>query len=90
MYSKKLIRCPTWALFCWEILDPVVHVGATLKHNTLQKNDADQVYVLIVFPNGSNGTDVQKWFDKEFMVLTPNDPNLNPIKDVWNVRDKEV
>ena len=33
-----------WALFCWETLDPAIHVAVTLAHTTYLNIVADQVH----------------------------------------------
>lgn len=63
-----------WAMFCWEILGPAVHV--TLTRTTHLSIVADW------FEEHNNQFKVLTW--------PPNSPDLNPIEHLRDVLDKQV
>ncbi|MCI4391499.1 hypothetical protein PGIGA_G00135220 [Pangasianodon gigas] len=67
-----------WAMFCWETLSPGIHVDVTLTRTTHLNTVADQEWI--------------EEHDNEFKVLTwpPNSPDLNLIKYLWDVLNKQV
>lgn len=93
-------------MFCWETLDPGIHV--TLTSTICLNIVADRVHPFMVayIPNGSGlfqqenvicptANVVKEGFeeyDKESKVLTwpPNSSDLNPIEYLWNVLEQQV
>ena len=83
-------------------MGPAIHVDVTLTHTTYLSTVADHVHPFMepVFPEGCGlfqqdnaqchkAKMVQEWFE-EVVTWPPNSSDINPIKHLWDVLDKQV
>lgn len=95
-----------WTMLCWDTFGPAVHENVTFTHITYLNIVADKLHPFMIplFTDGSSlfqqeivpchtANMVQEWFEEyKFKLFTwlPNFPDLNKIKHLWDMLQKQV